>query len=1292
MDTASLATNNTALGTAQNSVATHFVARHAFGCHAPKSDGVQAFGASSGGKDLIDRLVYKVGKQVCVFDPDGGKQSFFENRLPNVTDILHFCVSPNSKYLSVCEVTRLEKTGEVSSQVSVYSLTTMKRMRTMPHAASKPFVCSTFCGDPKLLAALSDDPDRHIFVWQWEKEKLFKSTAVTMNANLIRSAPSTVLMLTTSGQSVMKFWHLSSDGFMKHGSFLPVSKENNEKFLDHMWLQSNLGQHRMVALVDPDHSASEGHGQKSRKQLVHIFEGVDVVAPNGSTLASSGLAPIAMELKQTLSLRLELNCKIEKIVLYSKSFMLAGSMGLICQYERSDDKHEPYIESRRISLGDLHIKMATVYPSEEKIVLLTKAGRMLTMPLDVSMDNLANAAKGSLDELDSNSIGSVDDANSSNSQERRRGNTLHGIADLTSGGYHHTAILSADLSHERPIMFTVAADSTARIWNYQTQKCELVHYFRNDEPISCAIHSAGFQALVSFKDRVRLYNVLMDKLKPYKETIMKNCKCLKFSHGSQYWAAASAITVSVYDTKTFTQLMSFQGHMMTVVKLSWAAGDQILFSAGMDGNVYGWPIFKEGRIDVIAANNRSSAVLDLIVDSPSTIFTNTKQTNNDSGDVDHNEFGEFGNPVSPTNANSSVLKKKEKAGNSSELTTLQILEKRYALIISSLDGSLKLPSWSFESVKASSVGKSVSSDNMQIINGDPSVAITALALNSDRTKLYAGTSVGSLRVYQWPPSDEKHNRRRSSHHYTQHTTSSAVAASAVSVTDTSKYDSSQFYELFSHSTAVISITLSPQENILMSAAADGSVFIHNIVNETAKEEIKVDDPFELNSDAIVLNSEVVLMSLEDIEDHVNEVVELQKTLNETKAKNEFNSRKLESEHNDTIKKMTEVHDATITKEKDNFEKQRIAFDRRIRELMAAIEAKETDHIKVITELENKYEHKLADQLERYDMLSEKMQLLKQKCEGLLEAEKNNFHKQLNDVKDEARTREKKLKIENRRALEDKSANEAAFKEIVNQQEEEYEDELKQLIGAAESELVSERETILKLRTLVQTKNTKLDQLKKKLVELSTSSKARLTLLNHERAEKQKLYDTIEHYKKNLIERENALAEKEKMVLELRSTTRTLENFRFVLDHRLQQLSSERGPITNHIEGLEKHISTMYEELVDEFTNKKATQEASHLKDQKISWISRDLIKTKQLVREKEHVIEAFKRELGNVISSMVIGKELEEAIKLLYKKFVRGETVGQAFVRISDAAVEVADELLIDDDERTILSLDAPGM
>ena len=40
----------------------------------------------------------------------------------------------------------------------------------------------------------------------------------------------------------------------------------------------------------------------------------------------------------------------------------------------------------------------------------------------------------------------------------------------------------------------------------------------------------------------------------------------------------------------------------------------------------------------------------------------------------------------------------------------------------------------------------------------------------------------------------------------------------------------------------------------------------------------------------------------------------------------------------------------------------------------------------------------------------------------------------------------------------------------------------------------------------------------------------MTLLNQEKQEKQKLYETIDHYKKNLLEREDALVEKEKVTL------------------------------------------------------------------------------------------------------------------------------------------------------------------
>lgn len=41
------------------------------------------------------------------------------------------------------------------------------------------------------------------------------------------------------------------------------------------------------------------------------------------------------------------------------------------------------------------------------------------------------------------------------------------------------------------------------------------------------------------------------------------------------------------------------------------------------------------------------------------------------------------------------------------------------------------------------------------------------------------------------------------------------------------------------------------------------------------------------------------------------------------------------------------------------------------------------------------------------------------------------------------------------------------------------------------------------------------------------------------------------------ERNKSLEEKERSIVELRNNNRTLENFRYVLDHRLKQLMEER---------------------------------------------------------------------------------------------------------------------------------------
>ena len=76
-----------------------------------------------------------------------------------------------------------------------------------------------------------------------------------------------------------------------------------------------------------------------------------------------------------------------------------------------------------------------------------------------------------------------------------------------------------------------------------------------------------------------------------------------------------------------------------------------------------------------------------------------------------------------------------------------------------------------------------------------------------------------------------------------------------------------------------------------------------------------------------------------------------------------------------------------------------------------ISDKDTDHVRVNAELENRYEHKLADQYDRYDRLCEEIEQLKQRFEGLITVERKEFEKQLSSLKSEARNKEKRMNME-----------------------------------------------------------------------------------------------------------------------------------------------------------------------------------------------------------------------------------------------------------------------------------------
>lgn len=106
----------------------------------------------------------------------------------------------------------------------------------------------------------------------------------------------------------------------------------------------------MIILVDPD---PNNEINRTRRQSLYIMEGREVAIGGSSSSSTAANVPLAMELKQTIQLKLDVGARAEKIVPSGKGFLLVGDGGLILMYDRTDDKNEPFMETKRLTLGML---------------------------------------------------------------------------------------------------------------------------------------------------------------------------------------------------------------------------------------------------------------------------------------------------------------------------------------------------------------------------------------------------------------------------------------------------------------------------------------------------------------------------------------------------------------------------------------------------------------------------------------------------------------------------------------------------------------------------------------------------------------------------------------------------------------------------------------------------------------------------------------------------------------------------------------------------------------------------
>ena len=196
--------------------------------------------------------------------------------------------------------------------------------------------------------------------------------------------------------------------------------------------------------------------------------------------------------------------------------------------------------------------------------------------------------------------------------------------------FHYGQVTGMEPAIRKPLLATCGLDKNIRIWNYVDRTLELfkvrslflpacsclalmavpslfAQHF-NEEAQCISFHPSGLHLLVGFSDKLRMLNVLMNDIRPFKEFSIKACKEARFSNGGHLFAAVNGNTINIFSTYTCENIGNLRGHNGKVRSMCWSADDSKMVSCGVDGAVYEWSMkdFKRAGEHVLKACNYSA--------------------------------------------------------------------------------------------------------------------------------------------------------------------------------------------------------------------------------------------------------------------------------------------------------------------------------------------------------------------------------------------------------------------------------------------------------------------------------------------------------------------------------------------------------------------------------------------------------------------------------------------------------------------------------------------------------------
>eukprot|EP00484_Ammonia_sp_Unknown_P020709 CAMPEP_0197023492 /NCGR_PEP_ID=MMETSP1384-20130603/4170_1 /TAXON_ID=29189 /ORGANISM="Ammonia sp." /LENGTH=1252 /DNA_ID=CAMNT_0042451707 /DNA_START=35 /DNA_END=3793 /DNA_ORIENTATION=+ len=397
----------------------------------------------------------------------------------------------------------------------------------------------------------------------------------------------------------------------------------------------------------------------------------------------------------------------------------------------------------------------------------------------------------------------------------------------------------------------------------------------------------------------------------------------------------------------------------------------------------------------------------------------------------------------------------------------------------------------------------------------------------------------------------------------------------------------KYVEMQAHTQAITRLRVSSDDSMLVTASADGSVCIFDIMSEDelepqaaniADQQIEEKQKKKKSELQQLSWAEEILVSRSDLEQRLAEIEKLRKHVDDLRLHNEHEIRMKEVNYQQKLREVNERFEEELDQDRNKFNALRTERDNMQNKYEDTLSSLTLKHEENLVEVEHYHQQKMKSEKQRYNDLQMRLDTLQKEWKEDKQRKQALYDRELSALQQEYEMKiaEQKEKIAEISAKIQKLTRE--FEEIKVLLEQDADKEIADLKAKYDEILKTERTQTLELRGNNGMLKREFAGLQQRIKSGNDKMEKSMQEQNKLIEEMRRLEKDIDGYEREINERDSTIKEKKKMIQEVEKKNQELEKFKFVLDYKIHELDRQIKPREAKIEQIDTQICEMKSEV------------------------------------------------------------------------------------------------------------------